>query len=97
MNSDELNALRGIIGQRSEIKAGDDFGDAIAVKQDPDAPRCGASGSLWCVFANNSVPCPHRTVESRVVASCTTGSPHVKKELVFAPKLEYLTWKLTRN
>ncbi len=97
MNTDELNALRRIIEQHGEVRAGDDFESVVALKQDPDAPRCGVDASLWCVFANNSTPCPARKVEFRVVASCTTGSPHVKKELIFVPKVEYLTWKLTQS
>lgn len=99
MNTDELNALRRIIELHGEVRAGEDLGSVIAIKQDPDAPRCGVDASLWCVFAatNSTTPCPVRKVESRVVASCTTGSPHVKKELIFVPKVEYLTWKLTQS
>lgn len=96
MTYDELNVLRGIIKHHGEVKAGDELGGVVALKQDPDAPRCGVSASLWCVFADSDVRCPARRVESRVVMACMTGSPHVRKELIFVPKVEYLTWKLTK-
>lgn len=97
MTGDEVNTLRRIIELHGEVRAGEEFGEFIAIRQDPNAPRCGVTASLWCAFANNSIPCPARKVEFRVVASCTTGSSHVKKELLFVPKLEYLTWKLTQS
>lgn len=96
MTHDELNVLRGIIKHHGEVKAGEEFGGVIALKRDPNAPRCGMDASLWCVFSSGDVHCPIRRVESRVVVACSTGSPDVKKELVFVPKVEYLTWKLTK-
>lgn len=96
MNNDEVNALRGIIEQRSEIRAGDEFGDAVAVKLH-SSERCKADSRRECIFISPGVRCPTRRVEARVVMACATGSPHVKRELVFVPKLEYLTWKLTQS
>lgn len=95
MTNDELNVLRGIIERRGEVKAGDEFGDVVAVTT---RNGCQLNPSIRCIFgrAAGIDPCPSRIVEARVVLSCTTGSSHVKKELVFVPKVEYLTWKLTK-
>lgn len=96
MTHDELNVLRGIIEHHGEVKAGEEFGDVVAAATG-GTMGCKLGTSLRCIFTAVAARCPIRRVESRVVVACSTGSSHVKKELVFVPKVEYLTWKLTKN
>lgn len=96
MNSDEVNALRGIIEQRSEVKAGDEFDvgtTSIIAVSEHNSGHCALNEQTRCVFSGTS-KCPNIKIKTHVVAACV---PHVGKAIVFVPKLEYLTWKLTRS